>query len=719
MRKLLRALGVVTIGAVLGGAIWLWTPGGARLDKAAVQDAAKTYDARIIRDNWGVAHIFGKTDADTSFGLAYAQAEDDWETLQGQLMGARGMTAKYQGKDSAPTDYLFDLFKVQEFVAAKYDTELGADTRAIAKAYADGINLYGLEHPDKVLKGILPVTEQDIIAGFTWATPFFYRMDGILGELFAEEDAPKVSPWGESHNTHYNSLGMPEAVRGSNGFAVAPKRSDDGHTRLIVNSHQPFNGPYAWYEAHVVSEEGLNLAGAGFPGTPILTQGVTPTHGWTHTVNQPDLVDVYALEVDDGDKPTKYMFDGDWREFERFKSKFRVKLVGPFSLPITRDALWSEHGPVLSTPSGHYGIKFSGLGEVRQLEQWYHMSKADTFPKWKAALAENGVLSFNIVYANKDGDIGHIYNARMPKRIEGPEWGEILPGDKSELIWDEFVPVTDLPQLWNPESGWVFSANSHPFMITDTAYNQKRSQFSKTFGLEPRVTNRAMRAMAQIEGDKSITEEELLAYRSDAQYHPDFRLRTMLDSLADKDLGDDADIKAAQAVLREWDGSAKADSPGAALAIMTGARAYGGEFKDNLMDPEQAFREVVSEMMAIFGQVDPLWGDVSRLQRGDVDLPLNGGPDTLRAIYPDPANLEATKTMNAAAGDSHIMYADWDENGDVIVRSIHQYGAATLDKTSPHYDDQAVLFANEEYKVMPMTLEDVLKVAERDYRPGQ
>ena len=715
MRKTLKVLGALIAAGVIGAAIWLWTPGGAKIDKAAIRDIAKTYDARIIRDNWGVAHIFGQTDADTSFGLAYSQAEDDWDTLQEQLMGARGMTSKYKGKASAPTDYLFDLFKVQDFVAAKYETELGTDTQAMAKAYADGINLYGVTHPDKVFKGILPVTEQDVIAGFTWATPFFYRMDGVLGELFAAEDALKVSPWGESHNTH----GMPEAVRGSNGFAVAPKRSTDGHTRLIVNSHQPFNGPYAWYEAHVVSEEGLNLAGAGFPGTPILTQGVTPTHGWTHTVNQPDLVDVYALEVNDEEKPTQYMLDGEWREFERTESKFRVKLAGPFSLPVTRDALWSEHGPVLSTPSGHYSIKFSGLGEVRQLEQWYHMSKADTFEKWKSALAENGVLSFNIVYANKDGDIGHIYNARMPKRIEGPEWGDILPGDRAELIWDDFVPVSALPQLWNPDSGWVFSANSEPFQITDPEFDQKRSDFSKTFGIEPRVTNRAMRALEQIVGDKAISEEELLRYRSDAQYHPEFRLRTMLDALGVQDLGDDADIKAAQAVLLEWNGSAKADSQGATLAIMTGARASGGEFKDNLMEPEQALREVVTEMMAIFGKVNPLWGDVSRLQRGDVDLPLNGGPDTLRAIYPDPANLETTKTMNAAAGDSHIMYADWDENGDVIVRSIHQYGAATLDKTSPHYDDQAVLFANEEYKTMPMTLEDVLKVAERDYRPGQ
>ena len=149
----------------------------------------------------------------------------------------------------------------------------------------------------------------------------------------------------------------------------------------------------------MVSEEGLNLVGAGFPGTPILAQGVTPNLGWTHTVNQPDLVDIYALEVDKEKKPKRYKLDGQWRDFDITKSKFRVKLAGSFSLPITRDVLWSEHGPVLSTPTGHYAIRFAGLGEVGAVQQWFEMTKAQNMEQWRAALEQNGVLSFNIVYA--------------------------------------------------------------------------------------------------------------------------------------------------------------------------------------------------------------------------------------------------------------------------------------------------------------------------------
>ena len=140
-------------------------------------------------------------------------------------------------------------------------------------------------------------------------------------------------------------------------------------------------GPYAWYEAHLVSDEGMNTLGGTFPGVPIMAQGVTPNLGWTHTVNQPDLVDIYALEVDNRKKPTQYRLDGQWVDFERTTSKFRVKLFGPFSLPVKRDVLWSKHGPVLSTPTGHYAVRFAGLGTLSPgslgaLDQWLAMNKA-------------------------------------------------------------------------------------------------------------------------------------------------------------------------------------------------------------------------------------------------------------------------------------------------------------------------------------------------------
>lgn len=713
MRKFLKSVGVIAILGAMGGLLYLQTPCPPKPDAETVREAAAAYDARIIRDEWGVPHIFGKTDADASFGFGYAHAEDDWKHIQESLMGARGMTSQYKGKDSAPQDYLFDLFKVREAVEAKYLTDLKPETRAVVKAYADALNLYGVEHLDEVAPGILPVTEYDIVAGYTWMTPFFYRLDGKLEELFTDENKPAVSPWQQQ-----SALNLPEAVRGSNGFAIAPSRSADGHSRLIVNSHQPMNGLYAWYEAHMVSEEGLNLAGAGFPGTPILAQGVTPNLGWTHTVNQPDLVDIYVLKTNRDKKPTQYRLDGEWRDFEITKSKFRVKLFGPFSLPVTRDVLWSDHGPVLETPTGYYAIRFAGLQEVRSVGQWYEMGKATNMQEWRQSLEQNGVLSFNITYADKEGNIGEVYNARMPRRIEGPDWQKALPGDQSKLIWQDYRDISELPQIWNPECGWLFSANATPFKITDEACNNKREDFSATMGLEPRMTNRARRALALFETDTEITEEELLRYRADTKYHPQSQIMQMVVELVTTP-SDDPLVKEAQEVLRNWDGDTSKDSRGAALAVITGTRALGYEYIKPEADPMEMLKKTAKELKEKFGRLDPEWGDINRIQRGNVDLPLDGAPDVLRAIYADRDGVSKDGVMNAFAGDTHIMYADWDEQGDLNLKSIHQYGAATLDESSPHFNDQVSLFAKGEYKSMPMTLEDLLPKATRDYRPGQ
>ena len=713
----IAALGLGVLG-ILGAALYTRTPSAPNYTADEARAAAENYSARIIRDNYGVPHVFGQRDADTSFGFGYAHAEDDWATIQDTLIAARGMSAQYKGKAVAPQDYLFDLFKVAESVVKNYDAQVSPAAKDIARAYAAALNLYAVDHPNEVLPNLLPVTEQDILAGFAWATPFFYRLDGYLEELFTAEDRPNVSPWGQT-----SSLDLPDAVRGSNAFAVAPSRSADGHTRLIANSHQPMTGPYAWYEAHLVSDEGMNILGGTFPGVPIMAQGATPNLAWTHTVNRPDLIDIYALEVDNVDKPKQYKIDGKWTDFERTKSKFRVKLAGPFSLPVSRDVLWSKHGPVLSTPTGHYAIRFAGLGALEPgglgaLDQWLAMNKATNMTEWRAALESQGVLSFNIVYGDKDGNIGAVYNARMPRRIEGPEWDEVLPGNRSELIWDKFRPVSDMPQIWNPPCGWLFSANATPFNITDAECNNDRTDFSETFGLEARITNRSRRALALLSPDKAISREELLRYRADTKYDPQSNLMKLVVELVSTETADEQ-IKQAQDILRNWDGDTTVKNRGAALAIITGTRALGYEYLEPEGDPMEMLVKTADDLMTVFGRLDPEWGEVNRIIRGDVNVPLDGAPDVLRAIYADRDGVATEGVMNAFAGDTHIIVADWDPNGQGTVDSIHNYGSATLDETSPHYNDQVELFASGGYKRVAMTLEEVLKNAAEDYEPGE
>ncbi len=719
MKKWLLGTAVVFGIGLIGAALYLRTPTAPHYNSDLARNAADAYDARIIRDGYGVPHIFGKRDADAAFGFGYAHAEDDWATIQDTLIAARGKSAEYKGKDVAPQDYLYDLFKVGQSVAEHYDAQVSADAKAIAQAYAAAMNLYAVNNPDEVLPNILPVTEQDILAGFAWATPFFYRLDKELEELFTAEERPTVSPWERT-----SSLDIPDAVRGSNAFAVAPSRSTDGHTRLIANSHQPMAGPYAWYEAHMVSEEGMNTLGGTFPGVPIMAQGITPNLGWTHTVNLPDLVDVYALDVDNFKKPKQYKLDGKLIDFERTTSEFRMKLFGPFSLPIKRDVLWSKHGPVLSTPTGHYAVRFAGLstlqpGGLGALDQWLAMNKAENMEEWRAALESQGVLSFNIVYGDREGNIGAVYNARMPRRIEGPQWKEILPGDRSELIWQNFRPVSDLPQIWNPPCGWLFSANATPFNITDAACNNNRADYSKTFGLEDRVTNRSRRALSLLGPDEAISREELLRYRSDTRYAPESDLMKLVVELVTTK-SDEKLVQEAQEILRNWDGDSSKTNRGTALAVITGTRVLGYEYLERETDdPLAALSKTAAELKAEFGRIDPEWGRVSRIIRGDVSVPLDGAPDVLRAIYADRDGVGKEGVLNAFAGDTHIIVADWAADGSLTVDSIHNYGSATLDESSPHYADQVELFASGGYKRVAMSLEEVLAgEVTADYSPG-
>jgi penicillin amidase/acyl-homoserine-lactone acylase len=184
-------------------------------------------------------------------------------------------------------------------------------------------------------------------------------------------------------------------------------------------------------------------------------------------------------------------------------------------------------------------------------------------------------------------------------------------------------------------------------------------------------------------------------------------------------VNDDPLVIEAQQVLNEWDGDTKKESRGAALAVITGMRTLGYEYIKNEQDPIEMLIKTAKELKERYGRIDPKWGEINRIQRGDYDLPLDGAPDILRAIYADRDGISKNGVMNAFAGDTHIMYADWDTEGVLDLKSIHQYGSATLDSSSEHYDDQVEMFTNGEYKTMPMYLEDVIKVKTRDYRPGK
>ncbi len=718
MGKILWAgLGLIGV-ALLGVAVWLWTPAPAAFDGDAAREAAKAYDARIIRDRFGVPHIYGPRDADVAFGLAYAHAEDDWATIEEVVFFSRGTLAQQNGKDAAIPDYLIAALGVWSAIDENYESDLSPATRDLVEGYAAGINLWCAQARGNCAPGAAPVTGPDVIAGFVARTPFFYGLGDNLAALFdGEEEIQEAA----NDALHAMLRVPPGAETGSNAMAVAPSRADDGDTRLMVNSHQPYEGPVAWYEARVKSDEGWDMIGALFPGAPMILVGAGPTLGWAHTVNKPDLFDAYALTVDDPETPTKYMFDGEWRDLEINTAKFRVKLFGPFSLPVTRKTYRSVYGPVFPTEGGVYAVAFGGMDDIRAAEQWYRMNKATTFSEWRGAMEMSAIPSLNAVYADEEGNIAYYYNVAIPERAEGFDWSGVVPGDTSETLWKGRRPFSDVPSVVNPDSGYVVNANHSPFESSGEGDNPVAEDFPPHYGVMIRRTNRGLRIQELYGSDPEITEDEFLSYKMDIAYAQGSRVMETVEALIDDHMPGDPLLDEAVAILQRWDRTAAPESRGAGLALLTAQRARGyllndqGERETNYA---AALRETAEALQKNFGRIDPEWREVMRFKRGDIDAEIDGGPDTLRAVWP--TGDIADGPVRAAGGDTYILYADWPAGGgEPEIRTIHQYGAATLDETSPHYADQAPLFLAGEWKSPPMDLDALMAEATRDYWPGK
>ena len=412
--RLLKWLGAIIV--VLLGAALVWEP---MLAQQAAPPPTRKYDARIVRDEFGVPHIFGKTDADTAYGLAYAHSEDDFSTLQQVVAMTRGRTGALLGSDGAKIDYILGFLKARDTINRDY-AKIPADVRAMLDGYAAGMNRFAAQHPDEIrLRKLFPVNGEDVATGFVLRSPFFFGLDEYIGNLTEGKPIPIESA------APMTPAGTDPDLNGSNAFAVAPKRMADGKTWLISNSHQPYEGQVAWYEAVVHSGEGLDMAGALFPGSPFVLLGHNRNLGWTNTVNHPDLVDVYKLVLDESG--TKYSYDGKMLPLETKRIWLPVKF-GPFTLPVPKTLYWSIHGPVIKNSKGMYALRYAGIDQAKMLEQYYRIGKARDWNEWSRAMDIGGIPGTNFIYADKAGKVAYVYNALFPPRKPGFDYRGILPG---------------------------------------------------------------------------------------------------------------------------------------------------------------------------------------------------------------------------------------------------------------------------------------------------
>lgn len=707
LRRGLLALVVLLVLVAIGLATW-----EPLLASSATPPPARNYDVTIARDTFGVPHIFGKTDADVAYGIAYAHAEDDFSTLQEVLAMTRGRLGAMTGADGAKTDYVLHLLGARETVARDYMKQ-PADIRALLDGYASGLNRYAEKHPGEVrLARLFPVNGEDVATGFVVRSPFFFGLDSVLGALSGDKPLPVESAGPAPDAPDVTPLGPDASHNGSNAFLVAPRRSADGFTRMVSNSHQPWRGAVAWYELVVHSKQGWNFAGATFPGAPYPLLGHNPQLGWTNTVNRPDLIDVYKLVLNA--RGDQYRFDGQWRSLEAHTVWLPVRLWGPFVLPVPKTVYRAVQGPVVENASGAYAIRYGGADQLRMVEEYYRLGRARNFAEWQAALAIQGVPATNFLYADAKGNIAYFYNAAFPNRKPGFDYTKVLPGDTSADFAPGTVPWGQVPRNVNPGSGFLVNANNSPYQAAGQGYEIPPQP--PLLGVETDTTNRGTRALELMGADASISDDELHRIKYDTGVSRNSYLGRWYATLAALDPGGDPLLARAHALLAAWDWNYDGKGPADALAysLLRSPNRWHFERKPPL-DPRAVLTEGASYLQRHFGRLDIPLGQLIRLRQGKVDLPMDGGPDTLRAAtnYDEAPNGQ----LSIRHGDSFIMFVAWDKAGRVASQSIQPFGAATTRPESPHYTDQARMFVEHRLKPVWFDPRDLRGHISRVYRP--
>ncbi|MEM6342891.1 MAG: penicillin acylase family protein [Bacteroidota bacterium] len=670
------------------------------------QSSVEPNEITIARDSFGVPHIYAPTNAGVAYGLAWATAEDDFKTVQEQLLTIRGRLAEVNGASAAPIDIAVQWMQLDQAVKEQYPNALSAEFRRSLEAYCQGVNQYAKLHPKEVLKAdLFPVYPQDIIKGYMLALALLTGVDGGLTQVLN------------------NQLG-PESPKGSNAFAISRSRTSDDKTYLAINSHQPLEGLYSWYEAHLISDEGLNILGATFPGGMSIFLGANEYLGWAHTVNGPDLYDIFKLEMHPSRKRT-YRYDGEWRKLEKYKAKAKVKF-GPFKIPVSKTYYLSPYGLTLENKEGYYSLRYVANQDIRAAEQWYHMNLATNWESFREALKINAITGTNIVYADREDNIFYVSNAKMPLRDPQYDWSGVVRGDTSSTLWGtQYFPFDSLPQLLNPAGGYVFNTNNSPHSAAAPEDNLDFYGWNKTMGYRLWENNRSLRFQELMTAEDEITWEDFLRIKYDIGYEDSLYLYgiTNFKLIAQLDPQKYPDLAPALQYLQAWDMQMDTNNIAASIFLLAGIELVdqlngrytleGKQAKES--DCVAALRKAVAHLNKYFGTIEVPLGQLQRHRRGDYSLAVSGGPETLAALYASPDPKLKDGKLYSRVGDSYVELVRFSQEG-VEIESVNAYGSSA-NPDSPHYTDQMQLYVQHKRKVMSLDWEKVKTSAVRIYHP--
>jgi len=702
---------------------------------ARYQQLAKA--VTIIRDNWGVPHIYGQTDAQVVFGLMYTQCEDNFKGIERNYLYQLGRQSEVDGETNFYTDVQLQMIADSADAIKDYKAS-PLWFRKLMDAFADGVNYYLYKHPEVkplVFKHFEPwyalmFTDGSVAATITGGltlqeTTRFYGQNG--------PDMGKISI--PKNKTIQDEL--EEREIGSNGFAIAPKLSATGHAMLYINPHVPF---YFRSEVQLVSNEGLNVYGAVTWGQFFVYQGFNQHCGWMHTSSNADVADLYAENVTKKDGKWYYEYNGQQKPVTERKITINVNHNGVLT-PKTFTGFYTHHGPVLGARNGKWlALRNDNRSYPALLESWL-ITKANTFAEYKKAMDIGHNATNNTVYADDQGNIAFWYGNFMPKRDAKLDWTQPVDGTITATEWQGLHKQSEIVHVFNPATSWIENCNSTPFTSSGSASPDKNKYPAY---MAPDGQNyRGINAVKLLSDAKSMNINGLITKGYDKYLAAfDALLPPLFAAYSAAADTTKAALKEPIEILQQWDRRSAANSVATTLGFEWGTRmmtalpraksAEEGTYQTQRTEamlqstpPKQLLDELsatIKNLQTRYGDWRQAWGDINRYQRPSNGVFDDNAPSvavgqvsSLFGQLPSFVSRQVnTKKRYGYSGNSFIAAVEFGPK--VKAKSIIT-GGQSFDPQSSHFTDQADGYLNGKFKDVLFYKADVLKHAERTYHP--
>jgi len=690
----------------------------------------------IIRDNWGIPHIYGKTDADAVFGLLYAQCEDDFKRVEMNYIEKLGRLAEVKGESELYNDLLIRLV-IDSADAIKDYNSSPAWLKKLMDAFAAGINYYLYKNPS---------TRPQLLHRFQpWYTLLW--TDGSIGAIStAGVSANELKNFYTGNDVAFTERKEPdeEMLTGSNGFAIAPSKTASGHSILYINPHVTF---YFRPEVHVVSEEGLNAYGAVTWGQFFVYQGFNEHCGWMHTSSAVDISDLYAEKITRQGSGWTYEYDHAQKPVVQKKITLAYK-IGDAVQSKTINALFTHHGPVMAKRNGQWMTVKSNNRSLNGLMQSWLRTKTTSFASFKKVMDMLANTSNNTVYADAEGNIAYWHGNYIPVRDKQYDWSKPVDGTTPATEWKGLHKVDESVHLYNPVNGWLQNCNSTPYTVAGVN-SPKKENYPKY--MAPDGENfRGINAVRVLGRGSAYTIDKVIASGYDTYLAAFEQIVPAVVTAFEKVKNDTAYSSLAEpvATLKNWDLHSSESSVATTLAIEWGQLLQPAINRTLQDDPDadqvkkfaafaanaspadllKPLMAAVNSLVGKFGSWQMAWGQVNRYQRltGALDEKYDDDNESLPVGFASSAwgmlpsytsrSYLGTKKRYGLNGNSFICAVEF---GKTITAKSLLAGGESGQAGSKHFNDQALMYTKGQFKTVLFYKPDVLKHAEKTYHPGE